>query len=176
MKIFAIYAVVKGEIKSAELNMFRKKYDEPYELHVTLKQPIQIDENEVDEVKQILSKLDTPKSRINIIFNKMSGDEKVLMVDVDENLIIINLQKEILRILHRYDSYVDAETEQYEIDFKPHITVARDVDAQSLSSIKAQLEKILPLKAFIDSITLAVVDHICPKESLNPDNLTVNRF
>ena len=176
MKIFAIYSVVKTDSKSSVLEMFRKKYDEPYELHVTFKQPVQIDEEKVDELKQIFSRLDTPKSRVNIIFNKIRGDEKVLMLDAEENYILMDLQKGILELLSQYNSYVDADTEQYEVDFKPHITVARDIDERSIPLVKQQLEKILPVRAFIDSITLAVVDHISPEESLNPNNLTENRF
>ena len=99
MKIFAIYSVVKTDSKSSELKMFREKYDEPYELHITLKQPVQINENEVDEVKQIFSGLDRPKSRVNIIFNKIRGDEKVLMLDAEENYILMDLHKGILELL-----------------------------------------------------------------------------
>ena len=176
MKIFAIYSVVKTDSKSSVLEMFRKKYDEPYELHITFKQPVHIDVSKVDELKQFFSRLDTPKSRVNIIFNKIRGDEKVLMLDAEENYILMDLQKGILELLSQYNSYVDADTEQYEVDFKPHITVARDIDERSIPLVKQQLEKMLPVRSFIDSLTLAVVDHISPEESLNPNNLTVNRF
>ncbi len=176
MKIFAIYSVVKTDGKSERLKTFRKNYDELYELHVTLKQPVRINENEVNEVKQIFSRLDKPNSRIDVIFNKIRGDGKVLMLDAEENRTLMDLQKRISGLLKPYNSYVDGDTEQYEIDFKPHITVARNIDEQVISSVKEQLIKILPVEAFIDSLTLAIVDHISPEESLNPNNLTEIKF
>jgi len=176
MKIFAVYSVVTLEGKTAELKTFREKYDQPYKLHITLKQPVQINEDEVDEVKQILSGLDVAKSKIKLVFDKINGDEKVLMLMAEENSTLMDLQKEVVGLLHKYKSYVDADTMEYEINFKPHITVARDIHEQDMSSVKEQLRGMLPVKAFINSITLAVVNHISPEEALDPNNLTEYRF
>jgi len=47
MKIFALYIKIQLDKNSEWLSEFRKKYDEPGDLHITLIQPRYIDENKV---------------------------------------------------------------------------------------------------------------------------------
>lgn len=51
MKIFAIYPRLNLTQKPTWFDGFRLKYDEPYELHITLIQPRYIDEQMVDGLR-----------------------------------------------------------------------------------------------------------------------------
>jgi len=176
MKIFAVYSVVKFENNQTLLNNFREKYDEPYNAHITFKQPVYTDEAEIDNVKKILSKLHKPKSKIDIKLNSIKESAGLLMLEVKKNEMLADLQNRIMVLLSEHTNYVDATTKQYEINFEPHITVARNINKQNILLVKHELEKILPLKASVNSITLAIVSDISPKESRDHKNLTEYKF
>ncbi len=177
MKIFVVYSKVQFDKEPIPFNIFRKKYDEPYEPHITFTQPVYIDDSDVDRIKKLILELNKPKTKLNIKFTHTKESKDLLTIEVEKNEILIDLQNRISSLLSDYGGYVDMDTKQYEINFKPHITIARDVDKRSVSSIdKQSIESLLPLNAFINTVTLVVVDSTASKKPLSPENLTEYKF
>ena len=79
--IFAVYARVKLLKKPDWLDDFRIKYDEPYDFHITLKQPSFIDEKQIPLIKEkldhVFSNFSLSSHKINIIFNEKIIDNEV---------------------------------------------------------------------------------------------------
>ena len=78
-KIYAAYCIVKLTKQPEWFGDFRKKYDEAYDFHITLKQPAYIEENQLGEIKNkldgILNDFAKKKSKIRLTFDKLLIDE-----------------------------------------------------------------------------------------------------
>jgi len=182
MKIFAVYAKVELTKKPNWLDDFRSKYDEPYEYHVTLKQPCVIEEDLIPEIKAKLntffSNLKTPNHKMVLTFNSLN----VPMVSPDDICIMINatkvdeikeLQKNILSTLSEYNSYLDIKYKAYEENFQPHITIGRKLDQQSYAMASKELKDDYICEGVITQIILGVVQNDNPTEANDPNNQTV---
>lgn len=187
MKIFAIYARVELIKKPDWLDDFRLRYDEPVEYHVTLKQHVLIEKEKVQEVKAKLAKLfDGLKitnheilltfDSLNIDTTEISDDNACVMIDASNVEEIFKLQRSILFALQEYNQYYKIKAKVYEENFKPHITIARDLDEKSYLLAKKELGQDYVCQGVIKEIVLAVVDNPTPEEGGNPNNQTIYRL
>lgn len=173
MNIFALQTNVVFQTKPEWLDSFLKKYnDVVFDYHVTLKQPCIILEEEISEVTDKLQKYFTASSinPIPIVFDKLVVDpdgvetgKACIMINATMNEQIHNLQKSILEMLNRYRNYVSADTEQYENNFIPHITIAADLDETKLNLAKNDLEEDYYAEGVISEVILIVVRNFNPK-------------
>ncbi len=182
MKIFAVYARVHLTQKPDWLDDFRSKYDEPYEYHVTLKQPCVIKDELVPELKikltNFFSNLKTPNNKIRLTFDSLN----VPMVTPDDICIMINatkideikeLQKSVLLTLSEYNQYLDIKYKAYEENFQPHITIGRKLNQQAYSLASKELKDNYLCEGIITQVVLGVVQNDNPTEANNPNNQTV---
>lgn len=185
MKIFAVYAKLDLVKKPDWLDDFRLKYDKPYFFHLTLKQPCFIEEPEIPVIKDKLSKffdeLILPNHAINLIFDeliteKVEGKGFYIMIGARRNEDIFKLQSQVKGILVNYKNYKEPETKAYEDNFKPHITIARQLNGNKFSQAKTDLKNDYTCEGVITEIVLSVIKEDTLQESNNPENLTVYRL
>ena len=82
----------------------------------------------------------------------------------------------IQNIKSLYSSQADEEVviaEEYENNFNPHITIARDLDSKTLSKAIFEMKDDFACEGIIEEIVLVVVNKKSVKESLDPKNLTI---
>jgi 2'-5' RNA ligase len=184
MKIFAVYARVKLLKKPDWLEDFRMKYDEPYDFHITLKQACFINEKQIplikEKLKKVFSNFSVPNYRINLIFDKKVVDDKIkddaCIMLFTENKEIRNLQKVIKSSLSDYKNYYEPKLEEYENNFNPHISIARDLNSKTLSKAISEIKDDFICEGMIEEIVLVIVNKKSVKESLDPKNLTIYRI
>lgn len=179
MRIFAITTNVVLTKKPAWLDEFRRKYDKPFEYHVTLKQPCYIHEKELPKLKVTFTEFvfNWPKFEhgIKIFFNRIKIDttvegEMCIMIKAKKNLELIKLQKKLLTQLNSYTNYVKAESKAWEENFKPHITIARNLSSQILAKAKTDLLKDYRCEGIIKDISLKVVTPTNSEGMYQPKN------
>src|SRR3989338_214271 len=150
MKIFAVYAKVELTKKPNWLDVFRIKYDKPYEYHVTLKQPCVVDETLVpvlkNKLRNLFFNLKIPNHKILLTFDSINLPEDVLddaciMINATKSDQIRELQKNILSILSNYNQYLDIKYKAYEENFNPHITISRDLNKQTYKKAITELKE-----------------------------------
>ena len=167
MKILAVYARLNFIKKPEWLDAFRIKYGYPYTYHVTLKQPTYIQEEEIENVKNILadlfSGLKFPNHRIGIVFDKLVIDTPVMIAATDKEGIDI-LQDKIVKTLGSYNNLVKPESKNWEEDFKPHITITDDLDAEMLEQAKLDIKEDVRCEAVIEEIVLTVAQDMTSAE------------
>lgn len=185
MKIFALYFRVNLVQKPEWFDNFRKKYDKDYDLHITLIQPRYIDELRLGELKQKISEfLNKNKLEIKdkivefniLVCDKKGSDANIFMLLVEKQNILVDFQKKLRDVLSDFESYVDDETKNYEVDFKPHITIGRDIADQDLLDVENYFESEYIIKGDIAQMVLPVVNDATIKEVTNSKNLTVYNF
>jgi 2'-5' RNA ligase len=75
-------------------------------------------------------------------------------------------------LAHDYPSYVTPESQEWEQNFKPHITIARDLSPKRYAAAKNDIGKDFHCTGIIRSVVLVVVENAVPEESNNPKNQT----
>ena len=167
MKIFAVYSKLNFIKKPYWLDAFRNKYNYPYTYHVTLKQPTYIQEDEIADVKNILSsvfsELKFPEHKIDIVFDKLVVDTPI-MIEATEKGAIGELQDKIVKALASYNNFVKPESKDWETNFKPHITITDDLDNERLEQAKHDLGKDVRCEATIEEIVLSIVQNMTSGE------------
>jgi len=180
MKIFAVYARVNLTKQPDWLNDFRKKYGKLYDPHITLKQPCFADEEQIESIKEKLNQFFPIPSfsghRINIIFNKKVIDNKIegeacIMIHTD-NKEICDLQSKIKLLLSEYRNYYEAKREEYENNFKPHITIASELDSETLLKADSEIGDDLVCEGIVEEVVLVVAKEKTAEEVSDPKNLT----
>ena len=165
MNIFSIQTNLVFLEKPEWLDAFKQKHNDiPYEYHVTLKQPCKITEEGIKDVREKLNVFfqNANKKSIPITFNQLVLDnsevdknEGVIMIKA-KNDEIVELQKEILNLLSDYRDYYLPETEEYEKNFAPHITIAANLSREKFDLAKADLKGDYLLKGVITKVVLSV--------------------
>ncbi len=182
MKIFAIYLNIDLTHKPEWLDEFRAKYDKPYEYHITLKQPVYIDESQVMDVRERVSVfvagLQLPDHALTVAFDRVITDTKdsediCIMIRAAENIPLIDLQRGLVEALAGYENYCKPESAGWEKEFMPHITIGRDLNLDSLEQAQKEMHPEDLPTGIITELVLAVVDDLNPIEANNPKNQTV---
>ena len=167
MKIFAVYSRLNFIKKPEWLDAFRIKYGYPYTYHITLKQPTYIQEEEIINVKNILaglfSELNFPEHKIGVVFDKIVIDTPIMIAATDKENIAI-LQDKIVKALGDYNNLVKPESKNFEEDFKPHITITDDLDAEKLEQAKFDIGEDIRCDAVIEEIVLTVAQDMTSAE------------
>ncbi len=181
MKIFALYTDVELTHKPPWFDGFRQKYDEPWPLHVTLKQPCFIEEGGVSnlrhQVSQFFSKRGSKSSPLAARFNQVvtgkdrDGVTVMLRMANPERLAV--LQKSLVSALSAYADYVRPHHQRYEENFDPHITIARDLSEPQHAAASAYLKDGCVCEGVIREVVLIIVNEDTAAEGSNPANQTV---
>lgn len=181
MKIVSVYAHIKLLQKPGWLENFRKKYNNPFDYHVTLKQMFFVNESELADIHHRLRDLfrtrPVPGHSITLTFDTLRADKDdgSILIMAQANDEILRLQKMVISKLSDYTRYYSAELKQYENHFEPHLTIAFDLGDRfdsALSDIHHDIECVGEVK----KILLSCVNEISLKETTNPKNLTVFRL
>lgn len=178
MKIFYISARVELTKKPEWLDGFREKYDKPYKYHVTLKQPCNIEDDKVEEVKAKFEELLQTKNMPAITLN---FDELVSEKSPSGNCIMINsnagglnnFHTEIVETLSEYKSYLKPMYERFELNFRPHITIARELDENSLADALREISADHYCEGVIRELAFLVVSEKNVEQANNLNNQTV---
>jgi 2'-5' RNA ligase len=182
MKIFAVYALVTFPDKPSWLEQFRSRYDLPYPLHMTLKQHCFIANEETGDVKNILARIlagaDATNMQIGIEFRRLLVDDKLyghgcIMIGADDNPQLNLLRQSIVTALGSYRSYLKPQGQEYERDFKPHITIGRRLSPEQLKQALTELPSDISLAGVIEKIVLSIIDEVNPAQVNDPKNQTI---
>lgn len=177
MKIFAVYSVVILEKKPDWFDDFRLRFDKPYDLHITYKQPCWIDDDEVENIKSKLNNIfQVNQGKIDIEFDRIVAskgeDEKYcIMIVAKKNERLMKIQKCIVHVLKDYRDFLEAETQSYEDNFMPHITIGRDVSEEDWKLWQKKIEDDCLCAGCVDEIVLSVVKEITVDEAKNESNM-----
>jgi 2'-5' RNA ligase len=82
-----------------------------------------------------------------------------------------SLQKGLVAVLGQYE-YYEAASANWERDFRPHITIARNLSPAMLIKAESELPTGDYPEGVIKEITLVAVNKVDPKEAEKPENLT----
>lgn len=182
MLVFGVYSTVSLTQKPEWLDVFRAKYDKPYAYHVTLKQSCFLDEDQKEEVRARLDvffqKRMSPKGPIELVFSKLVKARELhdgcttIMIDAEPHPLLERLQKEIVTVLDTYRNYCKAESEVWERDFHPHITIARNLPDDQLLLAERDLHSDLVCRGVITQVVLSRVKEDTPEEAKKLENQT----
>src|SRR3989338_6438432 len=182
MKIFVVTADIKLTKKPAWLDDFRHRYDKAYEYHITLKQPGLAEDEQVLDIKNKLNtfffNIQIPNHSIPLTFDtlKASKDDPndiCLMINASNNEAIRNLHNQVISTLANYNNYYKPKYQTYEKNFEPHITIARNLNAQTFADASKVLEQDYTCAGVVNKVILTVVNNFGPEEANNPANQTV---
>ena len=175
MKTFAVYASVSLLNAPAWLGAFREKYDEPWEPHITLKQPCFVDEAQIGAIKKIVgdlfSKSAESSNGLHLMFDMI-----VEHTDADGMTCIMirtnspechALQQRIVDALGDYRRYTEPELATYEKNFLPHITIGRNLDAAMLACARRDLPDDVRCEGMMANVTLSIApDGLSPEATI----------
>ena len=182
MKIFAVYSKIELMEKPDWFDTFYAKYNKSIVYHVTLKQSCFLEEEKIQEVKERLSvffaSMPVPEHEIILTFSDLvlddsSSQEKTIMINAEPHPRVHELQRGILLALDRYKEYVYPESQLWEENFKPHITIASDISAACYEEALKELKPPYTCKGRIQDVSLIVVDRIAPEEADRSENQVV---
>lgn len=175
-KMFNIVAELKLMDKPNWLDSFRKKYDKPYHYHITLKTCTYFNENELENLKftlkDILKIFNPIKITFNKVFIRQASKGGCIMIEADKNEKLISLQKNISEKFSKYGKHISKEHRTYEVNFNPHITIARHLSQEQLIDAKNELKENTHCKAKIKELVLTVANHDSFDEWSNSNNKT----
>ena len=176
-KIYALYCIVRLTKKPEWLDDFREKYDKAYDFHLTLKQAAYIDDCQIRDIRKILDGIfadfKKDKNNIGMTFDNLvlDNEEGYIYLFADSNQMLDNLQRKVRNALKEYSEYVNPESSKYEYDFKPHITIARELNDDKFKEAVTEIENDYVCKGEITEIVLSCIKEISVEEAHNPDNL-----
>src|SRR3989338_279157 len=182
MKIFALYIKIKLTKKPEWFDGFLNKYFEPVDLHVTLIQPRYVDEKQIydlesritETIKNIsISEIDKKLLFDKLVIEKESDGKYVFMLNARENNFLTNFQKELILALRDHDLYVDDANKEYEINFKPHITIATNLNDYAKEEAEKYFTLDYELEGLMGELVLPIVKDTSIEERTDINNLTV---
>lgn len=184
MKIFALYSDVVLTKQPEWLDGFRKQFNEAWDLHITLKQPCFIQDKDIDQLKSVVSKFfstfSVSKHELNLVFKRVviknEEDGAIIMFMAEPNEVLADLQRKLCESLRQYSDYVESESQSYERNFQPHITIAQHLSVQQLNEAEKVLNSGEIGEALINGVTLSIVKELTVDESRRPTNKTVYKL
>ena len=186
MKIFAVYLRLHLISQPEWFDDFRNKYSSNSILHITLVQPRYVSENSIEDLKNKISEVlhkNTFKTEDKKIFfhkTELEWDEDdnqyLLMSFIKENQSVLKLQKSLVDALRGFDTYCNESTKEYELNFRPHLTVADRIDSHSKEEALERIPEMDGLEGSLADLVLAIVNEQTISEAENPDNWSVFKF
>lgn len=181
MRIFAVTADVELTRKPEWFDGFRARYDEPYPLHVTLKQPSRVEEADVEglkkEVADFFAPLKKAETPLRIRFDRMnvsirSHQDICVMLEATESGALPDLHAGIVAKLGTRYPYRKEEYRGYEEDFHPHVTIARDLTEQEYGGAAKVWTPDFDCEGIVKSCTLVIVPELNAEEANRVENRT----
>ncbi|MBI2064960.1 MAG: 2'-5' RNA ligase family protein [Candidatus Yanofskybacteria bacterium] len=182
MKIFALYIKVRLVKKPEWFDEFLEKYFEPVDLHVTLIQPRYIDEKQIDDLQsrviKTINNISIREIDKKIFFDKLIVDKEsdgkyIFMLNAKENNFLIDFQKELRATLEDCNAYLDNSNKEYEIDFKPHITIATDLDNSRKEEAEKYFVSDYKCVGLIEELVMPIVKNTSIEERTDVNNLRI---
>jgi 2'-5' RNA ligase len=178
MKIFAVYLRINLIIKPSWFDDVRSRYSSTSILHITLVQPRLVDDIKVPDIKNIVdnviesTKFGAVDRKLNFVNPDMVEDEGkyLLMSYIEGNESIIRLQKNLIEKLRAFNSYCSDITREYELNFRPHLSIADQIDQDSRVEVLTLVNKDIKLEGEIKDLVIAVVNEQTVTESEDPMN------
>lgn len=181
MHIFAVTADVELSRKPEWFDAFRAEYDEPYPLHVTLKQPSLVEDGDVEglkkEVADFFAMLEKAETPLRVRFDRMSvsvrsREDICVMLDATESGALPDLHAGIMAKLGTRYSYRKEEYRRYEEDFHPHVTIARDLTEKDYGGAAKVWTPDFDCEGIVKSCTLVIVPELNAEEANKAENRT----
>lgn len=174
MKIFALYTTVALIKKPDWLDDFLKKY-QLRGLHVTLVQPRFVEEEKIDKLKKKISHFFSERaaSSMSVVFDELiynSSESGAIMACARDAKNLIQLQKDLCLELAEYNEYVESLREEYEKNFRPHITIGDEIPQEKYQESLGYLKDGCRCEGAIQNVVLAIVRDMTTEESNNPAN------
>jgi len=185
MKIFVVTADIELTKKPAWLDDFRRRYDDDYPYHVTLKLPCYIEDHQAADIKNkldsLFSTLKITDHSITLEFNKLHLGPNApgggcIMIDAAKGGEIDKLQSKIVSALSEYRNYYEIAYGKYEKEFQPHITIARNLDEPTYSKAAAELKQDYQCTGKVNKIIFTVVTNFDPEEAKDPKNQIIYKL
>lgn len=185
MKIYSIAATINLENKPRWLDDFRKKYDKPYDFHLTFQNSCTIESSKVTALKQNLKQffLSHPlKEKPTLVFDRVYSDPEdpegatIMLKPSKSPTKIMEFQKRLLSAMEKYQNYLEPQNKIYDQNFVPHMTIARDLSLEKYQVALAELPRKIQCTGNISSVTLYLVDTPNLTEVNNPNNQTTFYF
>ena len=175
-KIFTVSFEFCLTHKPEWLDDFRRKFDKPYDFHITLKSPSTFLENNLQEMQEALASLAARHKKFEIIFDKLFESQTskggYLMNEARRNDALFSFQKETREAFARFGEPISAELACFEENFRPHITIARELDLKTMVEAKKALGKDILCEAQIDEVILTIAKEDSFAEWISPENKT----
>lgn len=170
MKIFALYTTITLTKKPEWLDGFVKKY-QPRDLHVTLIQPRFIKENEISQLKQSIAQFFSAYmgGPMKVVFDDLIYDTEksgAIMACATNAPVLIQLQKDLCHILSGHPQYADPIREEYEKNFRPHITIGDEIPEDRYQESLSYLKEGCYCEGEIRDVVLAIVNTMNSNTSL----------
>ncbi len=184
MKYFHISAEFDLLDKPAWLDEFRRRYDVAYAYHVTLKNPTEIKDDDVAQMKQdletIIGQAGIEEEPVEVVFDQLkfncTSSSWCIMVMSEGNERLTKLQLVIRETLSKYGANSKPEYESFEKNFDPHLTIGRHLNEKRFEQAKRSLDGPIELKGVLERITLTVVDEQGDDNWTNNDNKAFYRL
>ena len=177
MKIFFLALEFELDEKPNWLDGFRIKYDEPFNYHLTLKYGTLIKQNDLPKLKGEVKSIANANKPLMLefedyFFNKTETGN-VIMVLAKHNENLLRLQNMVVRKLDVFGETWKPYYKDFDNNFKPHISIARNLSDDEYKTAKSELKEQIYCKAKISKLALMVVDdHPTVEDFLNPQNTT----
>ena len=109
-KMFHIGADFELSKKPNWLDNFRKRYDKPYNYHITLKNPTYFNGDDLKDIKLNLKRVLEPYNKIKVIFKNLfinpSSKGECIMIRAEKSEMLVRLQKEISTKFFKYAKHI----------------------------------------------------------------------
>jgi 2'-5' RNA ligase len=172
--LFQISADFALDEKPTWLADFRKKYDLPYDYHITFKTTTTFQDQDLDNIKKEIQTIAQNYGPVEIVFDKLFIDSTshgwYIMLAARPNAVLTKLQKEISQKFSRYGQHTNENNKQFERNFNPHITIGRRLTPPLLTQAKKDLGEDLLCQTTIKSITLTIAREDTFDEWSKPQN------
>jgi 2'-5' RNA ligase len=158
MMIFYVSADFDLDQKPNWLDDFRKKYDEPYEYHITLKNSAYTEEKNIDEIKMKLGEICKRYKPFSISFTQLFHDKtrrgETIMIKADGNQTLMALQKEVSISLKQFGPHIKDYYKTFEENFNPHVTIGRHLNDEQFIKAMSEIQTPINCTAQISKIVL----------------------
>ena len=181
MKIYKITSYFKLNKNPAWLDTFIQNYSANVNgYHSTFKFQSSINASEINTVANIVERTVSKYAPTEVIFDNyvfdITSSGNIIMIASKKNNPLYTFQQELITSLESYGIPLRDEYPRFEQNVLLHITIARRRSDSDFDIAKSLLREPVLCTAFLDTVTLTVVDNWVEEEFKDPSNLTVFRF